>query len=611
MNNGQSQQAPVASAAAAATAAAQRTPMYQPSHIRNLPTLSDDEKNKYEAGLKGLWAKANNPALNPQEQNAAKQKIIEFSRMLIGKIQLRRSQQTQPGQQSQQAAQASQAQPSPTPARPQGVPTPQNQPQLQPQQASAQAQMASAQQTPANNAAMKTENGAAAAGPAANAQLGANAQRTPVPDHILTHVNKMTIRAPPAFADRPADGAKWVEDMRGRYSKALMTMESAKSKMTGLDNFKDERIKANNPLKEEEMKHYQARKDHHLKTHNDALKWAEGFRKTQAQVGSQAVANGAGASATAAQQSDVAQQGGVAAQSVQGTVQNASTPVNAAEMARNQQAAVANRAGTANGTATPAQQAARTANPPPPMQTPRGQQQQQRPMPKPDQIQPAAINTAVANAVGQAQSAGTPTQSAARVQTPQTQTPVTAAGPTRALSHSAAMSLANQRANNTPGSAAMNNQQSNTGTPVSAGVVNQNVMGSGVQQQQGHTHAHPTQQQPTIQSKLPIPKHLPEKSTAVPMGVSVGGGINTGRPTMSQGSGTLGGVMNQPSVPRVPSYQHEAEGDHVLSKKKLDELVRQVCGGSAEGLDANLLTPDVEEVRTTKLHQMICILIQP
>ena len=41
---------------------------------------------------------------------------------------------------------------------------------------------------------------------------------------------------------------------------------------------------------------------------------------------------------------------------------------------------------------------------------------------------------------------------------------------------------------------------------------------------------------------------------------------------------------------------HEAEGDHVLSKKKLDELVRQVCGAAVEGQEPNMLTPEVEEV---------------
>jgi transcription initiation factor TFIID subunit 12 len=98
---------------------------------------------------------------------------------------------------------------------------------------------------------------------------------------------------------------------------------------------------------------------------------------------------------------------------------------------------------------------------------------------------------------------------------------------------------------------------------------------------------------------MPIPKQLPERAMSVPSGVTVGGGVAPGRPTMSQGSGTLGGVMNQPAVAKVQAYNHEAEGDHVLSKKKLDELVRQVCGGTAEGQEGNMLTPDVEEVRSS------------
>jgi hypothetical protein len=45
----------------------------------------------------------------------------------------------------------------------------------------------------------------------------------------------------------------------------------------------------------------------------------------------------------------------------------------------------------------------------------------------------------------------------------------------------------------------------------------------------------------------------------------------------------------------------EGEGDRVLSKKKLDELVRQVTGGG-QGLEDGMgLTPDVEEVRYYRL----------
>ncbi len=98
---------------------------------------------------------------------------------------------------------------------------------------------------------------------------------------------------------------------------------------------------------------------------------------------------------------------------------------------------------------------------------------------------------------------------------------------------------------------------------------------------------------------MPIPKHLPEKATAVPQGVALGGGVKGNRPTLNQGTGTMGAALHQPAIAKIPAYNNEAEGDHVLSKKKLDELVRQVCGGASEAQEGNLLTPEVEEVRTS------------
>lgn len=127
------------------------------------------------------------------------------------------------------------------------------------------------------------------------------------------------------------------------------------------------------------------------------------------------------------------------------------------------------------------------------------------------------------------------------------------------------------------------------GTPGSAG-----VMGAAAQ---AHPHAHPTQPQQTLQSRLPIPKQLPEKATQVPQPVSMGGGVGAGRPTYSAGGGVAGGVMGQPAVNKIPALQLEGEGERVLNKKKLDELVRQVSGGTAEGQEGNMLTPEVEEVR--------------
>lgn len=67
-----------------------------------------------------------------------------------------------------------------------------------------------------------------------------------------------------------------------------------------------------------------------------------------------------------------------------------------------------------------------------------------------------------------------------------------------------------------------------------------------------------------------------------------------------------GGVMGNPVLAKLPVVQMEGEGERVLNQKKLNDLVRQVCGGQAEGQEGtSALTPDVEEVR-----MMFCFLLQ-
>ncbi|KAK5009334.1 hypothetical protein LTR28_001550 [Elasticomyces elasticus] len=87
------------------------------------------------------------------------------------------------------------------------------------------------------------------------------------------------------------------------------------------------------------------------------------------------------------------------------------------------------------------------------------------------------------------------------------------------------------------------------------------------------------------QSKMPIPKQLnlaPPQPVAMPPGrPTLGGGMGGGAP----------GMMGQPAIARNPVFVLEGEGDRVLHKKKLDELVKEVTGGGeGEGL-----APDVEE----------------
>ena len=54
-------------------------------------------------------------------------------------------------------------------------------------------------------------------------------------------------------------------------------------------------------------------------------------------------------------------------------------------------------------------------------------------------------------------------------------------------------------------------------------------------------------------------------------------------------------MMQQPGIQRAAQFTLEGEGDRVLAKRKLDELVRQITG-SLEGAESSGgLSPEVEE----------------
>ena len=67
------------------------------------------------------------------------------------------------------------------------------------------------------------------------------------------------------------------------------------------------------------------------------------------------------------------------------------------------------------------------------------------------------------------------------------------------------------------------------------------------------------------------------------------------RPTLTGTSNTAMGTMGQPAIQQPPNFSLQGADDRVLDKKKLDELVRQVCGGGEEGQGQGL-QPEVEEV---------------
>ncbi|KAI8186726.1 Transcription initiation factor TFIID subunit 12 [Colletotrichum sp. SAR 10_86] len=687
MNN-QGQAGQQGAAAGQAGPGAQRqAPMYRPEMMRNLPILNDEEKAKYERGLRQLWNHFENHPEDSAQHQDAKKKIQDFTKMLLNKLQQRRLQ-VQQQQQAQQAAQQQQ----PQQAGQQSQQTQAAQaptPQQQPQQAQPQAQ----QQTASQNAGgvtvktePKTESTPSATAEPAHAPTPAPApaaaptpaaaqqpQSTPsqFPEHILAHIRQMTFNPPMTISEKGAEAAqRWSNDFKAKYLRALMQMDNNGNQMKRIDTIIKERQDRGSPYSAEELKQIQIRREHAHKMYQEAHKFVDGFRKSQeninkqrAALAGQAAAGAQGAArppqqqqqaqqqqqqaqqqaqqqqpqpspAVAAAQTPATQAGAqaspVPAQAGTPSMQTQNTAVNAAiEAAKNQQmaAAAAGRATPQNQQAQQAHQAQQqqqaqhqaaqqqaqqqqqqqqqqhqapaqaqaptpsaptpTTQPAQPQQpatvAPQQHQQQQAMAPQgQQQPHPPPVNTAIASvsAGGGLPSAGTPTQN--RVATPQSAAPL-ANG--QALSHSAAVSRANQRVNS---QVSIPIQQQPNNTPGSAGA-------QGVIMGANNQHAHPTQPTQTLQSKLPIPKQLPEKATAVPQPVAMSGGAGAGRPTYTGGSGIAGGVMGQPAMAKIPAYQHEAEGDHVLSKKKLDELVRQVCGGTGESQDNNMLMPEVEE----------------
>jgi transcription initiation factor TFIID subunit 12 len=392
---------------------------------------------------------------------------------------------------------------------------------------------------------------------------GAQQRQPPkISANIMEHVNTFPFIIPSQLTQGSQEAVKWLNEAKNRYVKGLMTMETASGRLKALEGIEKKRNEEGKPFSPEEEKEFKEKKEAFEKQHSEAKSFVDGFRAQQKNA------------QRASQQGHGPQQGGNGNANggqtpvrPQANLQQPSNPalqntqtVNAAiEAARNQQMVGVRPSMQQNG------QAPQNANAPSTVPQHQGGQvqaiKQEAGVPQINTQmggRPMQQNGSPQSAVPQsAQSIGPP-QSATSAQVP------------RALTHQVALQTA----------ARTYSSGQTSGTP--------NVM--------GHSHPHPPaprETQNVMTNKMPIPKHLPERATAQPQPVA----MPQPRPTYSGGPSNSGsGVMSQPALSKTPGYSMEGDGGRVLSKKKLDELVRQVTGGGDSTEGGESLTPDVESV---------------
>lgn len=544
-----------------------RIPMYRPEQMRNLEILSDSDKEKYERGLRGLWDTVEKNAPDSTAHKTAKAKITEFSRMVYSKVaNMRRTQgqANQPGQ---------------------------GQPNMQ--QANAAA-MAAQQRANMAQPGVRPGTQSVAATPAAQGQPrpAASAPVTQVSPQILQMTNSLVINPPPEIAGDADKVNRYRQEFRAKYMKSLLMMDSQQKRMQSLQMNLRDRTQKGQPYTPEETARYNSELENLRKVFTEAKRIAESLKVQAGGTGASLPGGGPAPGQGPPGQAVRHQPNTTSGNPIQAATASVSAAIGAA---KNASAGLQPATPNTSGPAAPTPQAIV-----PPVQTPSVPAPQAQPQVKMEagsqqpHPHPPPVNTALAAQTAAGSVVGTPTPHSARVQPTQAATPTTAGppgGPARPLTHQGALALANKSSHSVPtlghpGPASAN-------TPGSAGIANT--------PQAAHSHAHPQQigaQHPSGAvhvPKMPIPKVLPERAQQIPQPVATGGGVSAGRPTLGNGLGTAGGTMNQPVIQKNPVFTFEAEGEHILDKKKLNELVRQVCGGGPPGQDGNYLTPDVEE----------------
>ena len=519
--------------------------------IRSLPHLTDSQKTQYEGGVRALYeALQNHPPESPEYQ-AALNKLVEVSTSLRTSFKKWQMLQQQAVAAAAAAGQGQRLGPQPgQPPKPQG-------------QAPAGSQGNHGPQVP---------------------QL----QVAPQPPNILAHVQNFPFTLPPNIAVGSAEGEKWLAEAKSRYGQALQKAEVAKHRIVTMQTNAQQRHASGTPLTQDEMKEFNAKKAQYQRLHAEAKKYLDSFR--QQQVEFKTLSQGPQSTVAATNATDGTKGVNQSEPHLAVPADQGSQPP---QSAPNQDATGPNiRPGT-EGTPEQAGGEGRTvASPATASQTlPAGQLGQAPPQPNSKALpissqqsnssvptvypqfshQPPVlpqVNTGVVNPPRYAPHVQQNLQQQQQQNSPQLSRPpsITQLDRPQSLTHQAALSQASRSYSN-----GIQNS-----TPTSTGP---------------SSHAHPPTTQEINSIKMPIPKTM---NNTPPQPVAMG----PSRPTFSGGaSNGRNGIMGQPALPKMPGYVLEGEGERVLSKKKLDELVRQVTNGG-EGLGGQLMAPDCEEVRS-------------
>ena len=373
---------------------------------------------------------------------------------------------------------------------------------------------------------------------------------------VIDKVKNYPFVIPPSQqAQGPQVASKWLSETRMKYATALQKYESAHEKVAGIDKMLRERQSLGRSLMPNEEQQYLEQKKKYEATREEVRNFLDKFQEQQNHIkvslGQSQAGNGI-SSGNEPMKRELSQTGGLPATTQQEPQSQAHTVSSALGAARSQ----ANPGGSSAMSPPQSGQSTRTLVNQSPNSHPSAENQPPQNIKSETRAQEQSFNMPRPN---------TPSQNQAE-------------GQAFPLSHEAARQVARS----------YSNPQLNTPYPQNA------------PQPASHSHpphsnntntTHNREQQPltNTHSKMPIPKDI---NFGPPQPVSMG----QSRPTMTNGP-HVAGPIGQPAIQKHPGYVLEGEGERVLSKKKLEELVRQVTGARGiEGDEGETLTAEVEEV---------------